>query len=97
MGRSAKRALAVNVSLVVGIVGGLKFADYLLWDQVKYDTQQEKMEADYWKKYGKPEHLEGQLHKSSIRPGEFYVTYLKEKNPHEAMEKQVYSKLWATK
>ena len=93
MGRSAKRALAVNVSLVVGIVVGLRFADFLLWDQNKYDTMQEKLETDYWKKYGKPEYAEGQLHKSAINPGQFYVTYLKEKNPHEAMEKQVYSKL----
>jgi hypothetical protein len=45
---------------------------------------------DYWKKYGKPEYIEGNLHKSAIKEGEFYVTFLKEKNPHESMENRVY-------
>jgi len=31
------RSLAANVSLTVGILGGVKAADALLWDKEKYD------------------------------------------------------------
>ena len=94
MGRSIWRSLAANVSLTIGVVGGVKFADYLMWDEKKYDIMKEQLELDYWKKYGKPEYIEGNLHKSSLNRGEFYVTYLKEKNPHESMENRVYKVLW---
>jgi hypothetical protein len=92
MGRSIWRSLAANVSLTIGVFGGIKVADSLMWDAEKYDIMKEKLEMDYWKKYGKPEHIEGSLHKSAINKGEgeFYVTYLKEKNPHESMENRVY-------
>jgi hypothetical protein len=39
----------------------------------------EKIEIDYWKKYGHPEFLKGELHKSALEEGEFYITYLKER------------------
>ena len=52
MGRSAIRSLAANVSLTIGVVGGVKFADYLMWDETKYDIMKEQLELDYWKKYG---------------------------------------------
>ena len=52
MGRSAWRSLAANVSLTIGLVGGIKFADYLMWDEAKYDIMKEQLELDYWKKYG---------------------------------------------
>ena len=48
---------------------------------------------DYWKKYGQPEFIESNLHKSAMADGEYYVTYLKEKKPHESMEKRVYDVL----
>ena len=95
MGRSVWRSLAANVSLTIGVFGGIKVADSLMWDAEKYDIMKEKIEMDYWKKYGRPQYLEGQLHKSSINKGEFYVTFLKEKNPHESMEKRVYKVIWA--
>ena len=87
MGRNLWRSAAVNISLTVGVVGGVKVADKLLWDKEKYDAMQESIELDYWKKYGVPEHIEGSLHKSTINPGQFYVTYLKEKDPHEMAER----------
>jgi len=86
--------MAANVSLTIGVIGGVKFADYLAWDEHKYSVMKEQLEMDYWKKYGKPEYIEGNLHKSSIKEGEFYITYLKEKNPHESMEKRVYKVIW---
>jgi len=36
----------------MGIVLGVKAADYLMWDPKKYDIMKERMEIDYWKKYG---------------------------------------------
>lgn len=90
MGRTWWRSLAANVSLTIGIVGGIKTADYAMYDSHKYECMKEKLEMDYWKKYGKPEYIEGSLHKSSLNEGEFYVTYLKEKNPHKTMEDRVY-------
>ena len=82
MGRTIWRSLAANVSLTVGVIGGIKVADLLLWNKEKYDQMQERLELDYWKKYGNPESIECHLHKSAINPGEFYMSYLKEKNPH---------------
>ncbi len=35
------RSLAANVSLTIGVIGGVKFADYLLWDEHKYAVMQE--------------------------------------------------------
>ena len=67
MGRTWQRALAANVSLVIGMVGGVKAADYLLWNEKKYAEMTERLETDYWKKYGKPEFIEGNLHKSTIK------------------------------
>ena len=58
---------------------------------------QERLEIDYWKKYGLPEHIEGHLHKSTINKGEFYMTYLKEKNPHTNLQDRVYKTMWATR
>ena len=85
--------LIVKVGLVVGICGGCKAADYAMYDTKKYEMMKEQIEIDYWKKYGKPEKIEGVLHKSSINEGEFYMTYLKEKNPHESLEKRRYEVL----
>ena len=79
MGRTFARALAANVSLTIGVIGGIKAADYLMWDEHKYAVMKEQIELDYWKKYGKPEHIEGNLHKSATKDGEFFVTYLNEK------------------
>ena len=39
---------------MVGIVGGVKAADYLMWDAKKYDAMKEQLELDYWRKYGEP-------------------------------------------
>lgn len=54
MGRSIWRSLAANVTLTVGIVLGVKAADYLMWDAEKYEMMKEQIEIDYWKKYGEP-------------------------------------------
>jgi len=59
MGRSVWRSLAANGSLVIGIVMGVKAADYLMWDKKKYDMMKEELEIDYWKKYGLPTEVEG--------------------------------------
>lgn len=37
MGRTIWRSLAANFSLTVGVIGGVKAADFLLWDKDKYD------------------------------------------------------------
>lgn len=87
MGRTVWRSLAANGSLLLGIVMGVKAADYLMWDASKYDKMKEEIELDYWKKYGQPEHLEGEPLKSVINEGEFYITYLKDRKPHEQLEK----------
>jgi hypothetical protein len=50
----------------------------------------EEIEIDYWKKVGKPAHMQPDLHKSSINEGEFYETYLKAKNRVEYLEEKVY-------
>ena len=71
--------MAANLSLLVGIVGGVKAADYLMWDAPKYEMMKEQIEIDYWKKYGEPTEIEGTLQKSAIKEGEFYITYLKDK------------------
>eukprot|EP00347_Sterkiella_histriomuscorum_P000368 403376132 len=86
MGRSIYRSLAANVTLTVGIVLGLKAADYLMWDAPKYEMMKEQIEIDYWKKYGEPSEIPGQLQKSTIQDGEFYVTYLKDKAPEKQLE-----------
>jgi hypothetical protein len=41
MGRTIARAMAANVSLTIGVFGGIKAADYLLWDELKYDVMKE--------------------------------------------------------
>ena len=79
MGRTVWRSMAANVSLLVGIVGGVKAADYLMWDEKKYEMMKEQIEIDYWKKYGEPAEIEGTLQKSAIKDGEFYITYLRDK------------------
>ena len=53
--------MAANVSLLGGIVLGMKAADYLMWDAKKYDMMKEQIEIDYWKKYGEPTEIEGTL------------------------------------
>ncbi|CAI2359162.1 unnamed protein product [Moneuplotes crassus] len=85
MGRSVPRALIANCSFIFGILGGVKAADWLLWDAKKYDGMKEQMEIDYWKKYGRPTEIEGNLQKSTINEGEYYITYLKDKNKHKYM------------
>ena len=79
MGRSVWRSMAANGSLLLGIVLGVKAADYLMWDAKKYDMMKEQIEIDYWKKYGEPAEIEGTLQKSNIKEGEFYITYLRDK------------------
>jgi hypothetical protein len=79
MGRSVWRSMAANASLLMGIVLGLKAADYIMWDAKKYDMMKEQIEIDYWKKYGEPTEIEGTLQKSNIKEGEFYITYLRDK------------------
>ena len=37
MGRTIWRSLAANLSLTIGVIGGVKAADALLWKQEKYD------------------------------------------------------------
>ena len=93
MGRTVGRMLAANLSCLVGALGGIKAADMIGWDGKKYEAMKERIEIDYWKKYGKPEIIEGNLHRSSINENEVYVTYLKEKNPHESLEKRRYEVL----
>ena len=61
MGRSIYRSLAANVTLTLGIVLGIKAADYLMWDAPKYELMKEQIEIDYWKKYGEPTEIPGQL------------------------------------
>lgn len=61
MGRSVWRSMAANASLLMGIVLGVKSADYLMWDAKKYDMMKEQIEIDYWKKYGEPTEIEGTL------------------------------------
>jgi len=41
MGRSIWRSLAANATLTVGIVLGVKAADYLMWDAPKYEMMKE--------------------------------------------------------
>ena len=77
MVRSLPRFLAANVSLLTGMVLGLKAADYLMWDETKYEMLKEQIEVDYWRKHGHPEAVEGMLQKSKVKEGEFYVTYLR--------------------
>ena len=96
MGRTIWRSLAANVSLTIGVIGGVKAADALLWNKEKYDQMQERLELDYWKKYGAPSHIEGNPHKSAINKGEYYISYLKEKNPHTNLQERVYKTMWAT-
>ena len=48
--------------------------------QLLYDMMKEQMEIDYWKKYGHPTEIKGTLQKSKINEGEYYVTYLKDKD-----------------
>ena len=93
MGRTFGRVMAANFSCLVGALGGIKAADMVGWDGNKYEAMKERLEIDYWKKYGRPKHIEGNLHKSAINEGEYYVTYLKEKNPHESLEKRRYDVL----
>ena len=71
--------MAANASLLLGIVLGVKAADYAMWDAKKYDMMKEQIEIDYWKKYGEPTEIEGTLQKSNIKEGEFYITYLRDK------------------
>ena len=47
----------------------------------------EQIEIDYWKKYGEPTEIKGELQKSTTNEGEFYVTFLKDKKPHQMLEK----------
>jgi hypothetical protein len=61
MGRTVWRALAANVSLSLGIVLGVKAIDYLMYDKDKHDMMAEQIEIDYWKKYGHPTEIEGDL------------------------------------
>ncbi len=79
MGRTVWRSMAANASLLMGIVLGVKAADYLMWDAKKYDMMKEQIEIDYWKKYGEPTEIEGTLQKSATKEGEFYITYLRDK------------------
>jgi hypothetical protein len=79
MGRTVWRSMAANASLLLGIVLGVKAADYLMWDAKKYEMMKEQIEIDYWKKYGEPTEIEGTLQKSNIKEGEFYITYLRDK------------------
>ena len=88
MGRPVWRALVGNASFLTGILIGVKFADYLLYDHKRYEVMKEEIEIDYWKKYGRPTEIKPELHKSSKKEGEFYVTYLKEKQPHKYMEER---------
>ena len=44
------------------------------------------MEIDYWKKYGHPTEIKGTLQKSKINEGEYYVTYLKDKDQKGYLE-----------
>ena len=59
MGRTVWRSAAANISLFVGIVMGIKGADYLMWDPAKYEMMKEQIEIDYWKKFGVPSEVEG--------------------------------------
>jgi hypothetical protein len=72
MGRTFWRSMAANLSLTVGVYIGLKAADKILWNARKYEVMKEEIEIDYWKKVGKPELIEPELHKSSINDGDFY-------------------------
>ncbi len=66
MGRNIWRSLAANISLTFGVISGIKGADYLMYDSTKHDKMKEKIELDYWKKYGQPEVVKGMVHKSSV-------------------------------
>lgn len=90
MGRTFGRSLAANLSLSIGLYIGLKAADKLMWDQTKCDQMKEQIEIDYWKKFGRPEHIEPELFKSAINPGEFYQTWLRARGRVEYMEEKVY-------
>jgi hypothetical protein len=61
MARTVWRSMAANASLLLGIVLGVKAADYAMWDAKKYDMMKEQIEIDYWKKYGEPSEIEGTL------------------------------------
>lgn len=41
MGRSIWRSMAANASLLMGIVLGVKAADYMMWDAKKYEMMKE--------------------------------------------------------
>jgi len=86
MGRSVGRSLIANVSFIMGIYLGFKVSDHFMWVPKKFDLIKEQIEVDYWKKYGKPTEIQGEYIKSNVNEGEFYVTYLNEKNPQEKME-----------
>ena len=80
MGRSFGRSMAANFSLTIGVFIGIKAADKLMWNPGKYDAMKEQLELDYWKKYGQPTMIQPEFHKSSVKEGEFYETWLKAKN-----------------
>lgn len=90
MGRSIWRSMAANASLIGGVYLGIKAADKIMWNERKYEQMQEQIEMDYWKKYGKPQVLQPELYKSSIKEGEFYPTYLRARGRVEYMDEKVY-------
>ena len=57
MSRIVCRSMAVNGSLLLGIVIGVKAADYIMRDAKKYDMMKEQIEIYYWKKYGEPSEI----------------------------------------
>lgn len=87
MGRTIYRSLAANFSLTIGVFLGIKAADKVLWNQLKYEQMQEEIELDYWKKYGRPEMITPHLQKSAVNEGAFYETWLKAKGNAEYMDR----------
>ena len=87
--------MAANGSLIFGVYLGIKAADKIMWNQRKYEQMQEQIDLDYWKKYGKPEVIQPELYKSSIKEGEFYPTYLRARGRVEYMDEKVYKLHWA--
>lgn len=62
---------------VVGVLAGIKFCDFLYYDEKKLLAVREQMEEDYWKEHGQPKHLKPELVQSLLRPGEMRNTWIK--------------------
>lgn len=91
MGRPVLQTLWVNVTLGIGTVLGIKFADFLFWDEdVKYKIW-EQTETRFWQEHGVPQNITPFIEfESAIEEGKIFKSYLPEGKPQtldEVLEK----------